>query len=165
MALAGGAFVLVVGFRPGTELTAEIGPEMNSSTEGLLAGAVEPGLANLSALIADRGGARVALQALGGIEAGSIITEFAQESRSELLAQAGQGAEKVVIRMLLEAFGDLAAVLVQMILQHPQLAGQGPSQKALGVGDRRAAAELLRGGKERQPFGVEFLGVPELVGV
>ena len=86
MALAGGAFVLVVGFRPGAEGAAEIGPEMNRGPEGLLAGAAEPGYMKVSALPTDRGGPGVALQALGGIEAGAIITEFAEESRSKLLA-------------------------------------------------------------------------------
>ena len=90
-------FLLVIGLGPGTLAARQIGPQVQGGAEGFVAGAergfafaADDGEAPLARLLGDRRGAGEALQALGGVEAGAVVADLAQQPRGELGAGGGQ---------------------------------------------------------------------------
>lgn len=70
--------VVIIGGRPGTGGSTQIGPEVDGVAQGLVAVTPEVHLVDLAGLITDRSRSGQALEAAGILEAGAIGADLAQ---------------------------------------------------------------------------------------
>src|ERR1700686_960101 len=164
VALAFGPVSLVVGLRPGTSASAQIGPQMHGRPQEAIAGLSQARLPDLPALEADRRGAKMALQALGSRKLPAVAPQAGQQPGSQFFPGTRQRTKQIMIRVPGEQGGNALAEVLQLSLQSLQQTRQGAGGQALGGGDRRRAGEPGGGGKDFQPP-LTGLGAPQLVRV
>ena len=112
MRLAFFSMELVIGLSPRAVRSAQIGPKVKSSAQGLMAGAASFLVAEFSRLKGEWSSTRIALEALCRGEEVAVLSQFGEQARGELLSTAWQRAKQVVIGILFKKLGDLLAVLV-----------------------------------------------------
>jgi len=140
---------------------------MQSLAQIFIAGPAHGNGLEFTGAFGDWSAAAVALKALGGFEAGAVVAKFTEQAWREFLAWAWQGAEDVVIGMLIEqGFNPLAKEL-ELGLDGAQHLDARGGEHALGGGDARAAAELNGAREDFETFfldvgAVKTVGVEEL---
>ena len=120
MALPRGTELLVIDSGPRTGFSAQVGPQMHSVAEQLVAVSPQIDLVDLSRLVANGSCSRQTLQSGGIFKARAVRADLAQQSRSEFGSRAGQGAEEIMIGMLCKELLNLGTIRVDLALEHAQ---------------------------------------------
>ncbi len=109
----------------------------------------------LSALVTDRGNARITHERVRIGKNLTLAAQFGQQARSQLGTGSRQRIKQVMIGMLLKSLFDPAAVFIQLALERFQQRNQTQSQQTLGVYEAKVLeteARLLRKLAKKQGF-------------
>ena len=149
--LSFGPMGLVVGLRPCTASTAQIGPQVDRSAQRIVAGVTHFLPTASTRLDGEWSGSGIALQALGLLEHTTVVAEFSQQPGRQLFARAGKRAEERAVGMLRKRLVDPVAVFLELSIEALQQVGQAGGQQALR-GDRgRRGGQLGCAAKDFQP--------------
>ena len=109
--------LFVVRLRPSEKRTAEVSPKVDGGTEGLVAGPPHLGDRVLTGLLRHRSGSGVSLERFMGVKARAVITEFTEQSGSDLLPRAREGSEAITVGVAVEQLRDAFAILIELCLE------------------------------------------------
>jgi hypothetical protein len=118
MTLAFKTFLLVIDLGPDTLFATQIGPQVDGCPEILVTRITKSDLVNLSGLETHRRCTGITLQPFMSRESVAIITEFAEQSRTQLLANTRQRSKDTMVTMVLENGLYTLAVCPKLLLQH-----------------------------------------------